>query len=106
MKETPRFEGAGLSEIITNNSPTPLDLEHQDRIDPRLAFFACASARLTLIEEGCLSLDQAFDRGFVEKFRELGRLTCWCERRIKENFDHLYRHDREQRLAQWRRSQP
>jgi hypothetical protein len=39
------------------------------RVDPRLAFLACASARLTLVEEGVLTLDEALDDAFIERFR-------------------------------------
>jgi hypothetical protein len=49
-------------------------------IDERLAFLACAGARLVLIEEGLLSIDEAFDPAFVERFRKIGRLTCHCEK--------------------------
>jgi hypothetical protein len=48
-------------------------------IDERLAFLACAGARLALIEEGLLSIDEAFNPAFVERFRKIGRLTCHCE---------------------------
>jgi hypothetical protein len=60
-------------------------------IDERLAFFACVGARLMLIEEGLLSIDEAFDPAFVERFRRIGRLTCHCERETMRRFDAEHR---------------
>jgi hypothetical protein len=60
-------------------------------IDERLAFLACAGARLLLIEEGLLSIDEAFDPAFVERFRKIGRLTCHCERETLRRFDAEHR---------------
>jgi hypothetical protein len=47
------------------------------RIDPRLALLARAPARLVLVEEGLLSLDDAFD-GIAVAFREIVA-PCTCD---------------------------
>ena len=63
-------------------------------IDPRLAFLACASARLMLVEEGVLSLDEAVDDAFIEQFRAIAEITCHCEREMIERWERLYPHRR------------
>jgi hypothetical protein len=82
-------------------SPTPLDPNRQ-RIDLRLAFLACASARLALIEEGVMSLDEAFDDAFVENFRAIAGIVCRCEREMLDAFERQHRQLSEQRLRAWR----
>ena len=72
-------------------------------IDDRLAFLACAGARLALIEEGLLSIDEAFDPAFVERFRKIGRLTCHCERETTRQFDAEYRTMRLAVYLKWQR---
>jgi hypothetical protein len=62
------------------------------RIDPRLAFLACAGARLMLVEEGVMTLDEAVDNAFVENFRAIAQITCHCERETLEQWDRLYPH--------------
>jgi hypothetical protein len=74
------------------------------RIDPRLAFLACASARLMLVEEGAMTLDEALDAEFIERFREIGGLVCHCELETMQNFDRIHREMRERQLRAWRRS--
>jgi hypothetical protein len=74
-------------------------------IDLRLAFLACASARLDLIERGLMDLDEAFSRDFVEGFREIGALTCTCEREILDRLEAHHRQMREQCLRKWWRRQ-
>ncbi len=78
-------------------------------IDPRLAFLACAAARFDLVEAGVMDLDEAFSREFVERFREIGRLSCWCDRQIVlriQAMEEAHRRLCEQRLRAWRRSRP
>jgi len=93
-------QGKGIAEKQASpNALAPLD---QDLIDPRLAFLACASARLVLVEEGVMSIDEAFDRDFVELFREIGRLTCSCDRAIMERMDAVHLKIRREWLRDWR----
>ena len=63
-------------------------------VDPRLAFLACASARLMLVEEGVMSLDEALDNAFIERFRAIAEITCRCEREMLEQWERLYPHQR------------
>jgi hypothetical protein len=71
-----------------------------------LAFLACAAARLMLVEEGCMTIDEAFDPPFVETFRFLGRLTCYCDLERMKAFDRIHRQMRERELQDWRFSSP
>jgi hypothetical protein len=75
-------------------------------IDPRLAFLACASARLDLVVVGAMDLDDAFSRHFVERFREIGRLACHCERQTMQAMDAAHRRLCEERLRAWRWRRP
>jgi hypothetical protein len=104
VEKTPR-EGAGLSENNTGSPPNAPDQISQ-RIDLRLAFLACAAARFDLVEAGAMTLDEAFSRDFIERFREIGRLTCHCEREIMQNFDRGHRELCERRLRAWQWSRP
>lgn len=63
-------------------------------VDPRLAFLACASARLMLVEEGVMSLDEALDNAFIERFRAIAEITCRCEREMLEQWEPLHPHQR------------
>jgi hypothetical protein len=72
------------------------------RVDPRLAFLACASARLTLVEEGLLSIDEAMSPDFIEWFRSVAQITCHCEREIMDRMDAVHREMRERQLRAWR----
>jgi hypothetical protein len=71
-------------------------------IDPRLAFLACASARLALFESGAIDLDEAVDRAFIERFRRIAGLTCHCDREILAVFEREYWRLAEQQLRDWR----
>jgi hypothetical protein len=57
------------------------------RIDYRLAFLACASARFDLVEAGIMTLDEALDDTFVEKFRAVAEITCRCEREMIDRWE-------------------
>jgi hypothetical protein len=61
--------------------------EGQRRIDHRLAFLACASARFDLVETGEMTLDEAVDGNFVERFRAVADITCRCEREMLERWE-------------------
>lgn len=61
--------------------------EGQSRIDPRLAFLACAAARFDLVEAGAMTLDEALDDDFVERFRAIAGIVCRCEREILDRWE-------------------
>jgi hypothetical protein len=63
-------------------------------VDPRLAFLACASARLILVEEGVMSLDEALDDAFIERFRSVAGIVCRCESEMLEHWEPLHPHQR------------
>jgi hypothetical protein len=67
MKNTPAIE-PGQGEGITENSlpDTALDPNRQ-RIDPRLAFLACAAARFDLVEACAMTLDEVMERSTPSK---------------------------------------
>jgi hypothetical protein len=81
--------------IARMNSPRP-DLV-QGRIDPRLAFLACASARYFLVDQGEMSVDQAVDAPFVDQFRKIAGLTCWCEYETMQRMEAVHRRMRRHR---------
>jgi hypothetical protein len=60
-----------------------------DTIDPRLAFLACASARLNLVEIGEMELDTAFAE-LVPAFREI-TAPCTCDREMLARWEQLDR---------------
>jgi hypothetical protein len=101
--KAPRFEGAGQGENSSTKYPpdTPLAQDRQ-RIDPRLAFLACASARLMLVESGAMTLDEALDDAFIEQFRSVAEITCRCERETLAAFDRAHRQLCERRFRAWR----
>lgn len=82
--------------VQSSNRPscTARHAERQCRIDQRLAFLACAAARLDLVEAGVLTLDEALDDAFVEKFREIAEIPCRCQLEVIERWDRLYPHRR------------
>jgi hypothetical protein len=80
--------------------------EHQERIDLRLAFLAIASARLELVEAGVMTLDEAVDAEFIERFRAIAEISCRCEKAIMERFDRVYWEIADRRLREWRWSRP
>jgi len=71
-------------------------------IDPRLAFLACASARLKLVEEGVMSLDEAMSPDFIELFRSVAQITCHYEREIMDRMGAVHRKMRERQFRAWR----
>jgi hypothetical protein len=99
----PRDSDLGRIESIATQS-RPQGQAAFRRIDPRLAFLACAAARFDLVERGAMTLDEAFSRDFVERFREIGRLTCHCERETMQNMDRVHLAIRERELRDWRRT--
>lgn len=74
-------------------------------IDPRLAFLACASARLDLVEAGAMELDEALSPDFIEQFRSIAEITCHCEREILQRMEAVHRKPPEQQLrgGRWSR---
>jgi hypothetical protein len=72
-------------------------------IDPRLAFFARAAAKLHLVEAGYVDLDTAF-ADLVPAFRQIAVPPCQCERKILASLERHYRKQRQERLRAWRRS--
>ena len=62
------------------------------QIDRRLAFLACASARFALVEAGEMTLDEAIDGNFVERFRAVAEIVCACERQMIEAWERDYPH--------------
>jgi hypothetical protein len=103
MKNAPAWAPGQGEEDITEHSPhTAPDLQHQALIDHRLVFLACAAARFDLVEAGAMTLDDAFSRDFVERFREIGRLACHCEREIGRNIDRTHLAIRDRQLRDWR----
>ena len=77
---------AGIESKATKHCPP-----RQTKIDHRRVFLACAAARFDLVEAGVIDIDEALSRDFVERFREIGKLTCHCEREIVENMDRAHR---------------
>jgi hypothetical protein len=67
--------------------------------DPRLAFLECAEARLWLLRLGEMTLDEAIDPAFVDRFRSIWRLTCACEREFGAAVEHA---DLDKIRARWR----
>jgi len=66
-------------------------------IDPRLAFLARASARLVLVENGVMELDEAFDGLIVES-------PCWiCDCRWRWVEDLIERWERTYPPRKYRR---
>jgi hypothetical protein len=104
MKETPAVgPGQGeQQESKCNGSPHTALGSKRQQIDPRLAFLACAGARLDLVEAGAITLDEALDDEFIERFRSVAEITCRCEREILDAFDRVHRQLSEQRLLDWR----
>ena len=87
----------GASKIDDLGRRVGLKISHpptqgQRRIDRRLAFLACASARFDLVETGEMTLDEAVDDNFVERFRAVAEITCRCEREMIERWEHDYPH--------------
>jgi len=105
MRKAPAV-GPGLGELITKEADSSPSTRSTDssQIDPRLAFLACAAARFDLVEAGVLSIGEAVDPEFIENFRRVFRLVCYCERRIMGNFGRVHGQDREAKLRAWRRS--
>jgi len=62
----------------------------QRRVDRRLAFLACASARFDLVETGEMTLDEAVDGNFVERFRAVAEIVCACECQMIEAWERDY----------------
>jgi len=65
------------------------------QIDRRLAFLACASARFDLVESGEMTLGEAVDDNFVERFRAVAEIVCACECQMIEDgsaITRTYRH--------------
>ena len=62
------------------------------QIDRRLAFLACASARFDLVEIGEMTLAEAVDGNFVERFRAVAEIVCACERQMIEAWERDYPH--------------
>ena len=56
-----------------------------------------------LVEEGVMSISEAVDLEFVERFRVVFRLTCHCEREIVARMDAIQQTMRARRLGAWRR---
>jgi hypothetical protein len=100
--KAPAVSGLGQGEKTGNFPPDTAPDHNRQRIDLRLAFLACAAARFDLVEAGAMTLDEAFSRDFVERYREIGRLTCQCEREILDRFDTQHREICERRLRAWR----
>ena len=71
-------------------------------IDPRLALLASASARFDLVNAGAMTLDEALDNAFIEQFRWIGGLVCYCEFESMQNFDRIYQEKRRRELQEWR----
>jgi hypothetical protein len=95
------------SPVAKNQAPTQAPRAIMTaRVDLRLAFLACASARFDLVEAGAMDLDEALDHAFVERFRAIAAITCHCEREIIRHFDEIDRKRREQQLMDWRWSRP
>jgi hypothetical protein len=56
------------------NAFTPITpMTKVGKVDPKLAWLACAAARFELVEAGAMDIDEAFD-GLVV------RLSCSCSR--------------------------
>jgi hypothetical protein len=72
------------------------------RVDPRLCFLACAAARFDLVEAGAMTLDEALDTEFVERFRAIAQINCHCECEIMQRMEVAHRKVREQPLRDWR----
>jgi len=47
-----------------------------------------------LVEEGVMSLDEALDNAFIERFRAIAEITCRCEREMLEQWEPLHPHQR------------
>ena len=62
------------------------------QIDRRLAFLACASTRFDLVETGEMTLDEAVDGNFVERFRAVAEIVCACECQMIEAWERDYPH--------------
>src|SRR6516225_369847 len=62
------------------------------QIDRRLAFLACASARFDLVETGEMTLDEAVDDNFVERFRAVAEIVCACQCQMIEAWERDYPH--------------
>jgi hypothetical protein len=54
---------SGWNDAASNSHQVPF---RQGRVDPRLAFLARAGARLILVEEGLMTLEEAVDAAFIE----------------------------------------
>jgi hypothetical protein len=107
VKKAPAIGPGQGDEASTKDrpSPTPLDLEHQDRVDPRLAFLLRAAAKLHLVECCHQDLDTAF-ADLVPAFREIAVPPCQCEREILDRMDAIHQEIFERRLQEWRWSRP
>lgn len=66
-------------------------------VDPRLVLLARAAARLVLVQEGVMTLDDAFD-GIAVAFREIVA-PCTCDRETVERWERDYP---PRPLASWR----
>jgi hypothetical protein len=69
------------------NTISPIAASHV-ALDSRIAFLACASARLLLFEVGEIDITEAFD-GLIEPFRTL--FPCQCERELVDRWERNYR---------------
>ena len=87
----------GASKIDDLGRRVGLKISHpptqgQRRIDRPLAFLACASARFDLVEIGEMTLDEAVDDNFVERFRAVAEIACACECQMIEAWERDYQH--------------
>ena len=87
----------GASKIDDLGRRVGLKISHpptqgQRRIDRPLAFLACASARFDLVETGEMTLDEAVDDNFVERFRAVAEIVCACECQMIEAWERDYPH--------------
>ena len=103
MKNAPAFEPGLGDEASTkdHHSPTPLDLEIQDQVDPRLALALRIAARFDMYEHGDLTIDQIFAPEIIDEFLNITR-ACWCHRAIGDHFDREHRQLCERRFRAWR----
>ena len=64
------------------------------RVDPRMALLLSCAIRFELVERDEMTLDEALDDAFVERFRAIAEITCRCEREMLEQWERLYPHQR------------